>query len=288
MINDEEQYLNLIKNILTNGHIKEDRTKIGTKSVFGVTLRFNLKNNQLPLFTTKRVYWKSILHELLWFISGSTNAKELSAKGVGIWEGNSSSEFLKRNGFENRLEGDLGPIYGFQWRHYGAEYIDMNTNYQGKGIDQLNEVINKIKSNPNDRRIILTAWNPVDIPKMALPPCHCFVQFNVTENGLSCLLFQRSGDVGLGIPFNVASYAFLTHIIAKLTGLEAYELIHVIGDAHIYLNHIDALTIQSTRSPRNFPKVKINSKSSIDDFTIDDFEVCNYDPHPSIKMKLAI
>jgi thymidylate synthase len=193
---DEYQYLNQIQNILDNGSVKSDRTGTGTKSIFGGQSRYSLRNNTMPLLTTKRVFWKGVAEELLWFIRGSTNAKELSAKGIKIWDGNSSRDFLDKNGFSHRVEGDLGPIYGFQWRHYGAHYETMDTDYTGKGIDQLNEVIWKIKNKPNDRRIIMTAWNPSDLPKMALPPCHCFVQFYVSSNGeLSCMLYQRSADV---------------------------------------------------------------------------------------------
>lgn len=243
----------------------------------------------LPLLTTKRVFWKGVVEELLWFIKGSTNAKELSKKCVKIWEGNGSREFLDKHGFHDREEGDLGPIYGFQWRHFGAQYTDMHADYTGQGIDQLREVINRIKTNPNDRRIIMSAWNPVDLPKMALPPCHCFVQFYVSDFELSCMLFQRSGDVGLGVPFNIASYSLLTHMIAHVTGLKAGEFVHVIGDAHIYLNHVSALEEQITRQPRQFPKLIIKNKiDDIDKFTAEDFEVVGYNPHPTIKMEMAL
>ena len=226
---------------------------------------------------------------MLWFIRGSTNAKELSSKGVKIWDGNSSREFLDKQGFYEREEGDLGPIYGFQWRHFGAEYKNMHTNYEGQGIDQLREVIKKIKNNPDDRRIIMTAWNPLDIPKMALPPCHCFVQFYVSDGELSCMLYQRSADMGLGVPFNIASYAILTHMIAHVTGLKAGEFVHTIGDCHVYSNHVNALEEQLKREPRKFPTLNIkNQRTDIEDFQLSDFEVIGYDPHPIIKMKMAV
>lgn len=230
-----------------------------------------------------------MIEELLWFIRGSTNAKELSQKGVKIWDGNSSRDFLDKHGFNDREEGDLGPIYGFQWRHFGAQYENMHTNYEGKGIDQLNEVIEKIKKNPDDRRIIMSAWNPIDIPKMALPPCHCFVQFYVSDGELSCMLYQRSADMGLGVPFNIASYALLTHMIAHVTGLKAGEFIHTIGDCHIYSNHIVALEEQLKREPRSFPSIRIkNKKEKIEEFEINDFEIIGYNPYPIIKMDMAV
>lgn len=309
---EEFQYLDQIKHILTHGKTKQDRTGVGTKSVFGHQARYSLRNSKtkfckilpikllkltsimylkdtLPLLTTKRVFIKAIIEELLWFIKGSTNAKELSQKGVKIWDGNSSREFLDKQGFNNREEGDLGPIYGFQWRHYGAEYKDMHTDYTGQGIDQLKEVIHKIKHTPNDRRIIMTAWNPLDLPKMALPPCHCFVQFYVTDGELSCMLYQRSADMGLGVPFNIASYAILTHMIAHVTGLQAAEFIHTIGDSHVYTNHIGALEEQLRREPRKFPVLNIkNNTDNIENFSYGDFEIVGYEPHPAIKMEMAV
>jgi len=286
---EEHQYLDMIRYIINNGKTKMDRTGVGTKSVFSMQSRYSLRNNTLPLLTTKRVFWKGVVEELLWFVKGSTNAKELSKKGVKIWEGNGSREFLDKHGFEDREEGDLGPIYGFQWRHFGAQYTDMHADYTGQGVDQLKEVIHRIRTNPNDRRIIMSAWNPLDLPKMALPPCHCFVQFYVSDFELSCMLFQRSGDVGLGVPFNIASYSLLTHMIAHVTGLKAGEFVHVIGDAHVYLNHVSALEEQITRQPRQFPKLLIKNKiDDIDQFTAEDFEVVGYNPHPTIKMEMAL
>lgn len=207
-------------------------------------MRFNLRDGTFPLLTTKKVFWRGIAEELFWFIQGSTDAKLLQAKNVRIWDGNSTREFLDKAGFPEREEGDLGPVYGFQWRHFGAEYHTCHDDYQGQGVDQLKEIIERIKQNPNDRRIIMCAWNPVDIPKMALPPCHCLVQFYVANGELSCQLYQRSADMGLGVPFNIASYALLTHMIAHITGLKTGDFVHTLGDAHVYLNHIEPLTEQ--------------------------------------------
>jgi thymidylate synthase len=279
----------MIRYIINNGKTRLDRTGVGTKSIFGTQSRYSLRNDTIPLITTKRVFWKGVVEELLWFIKGSTNAKELSSKGVKIWDANGSREFLDKHGFNNREEGDLGPIYGFQWRHFGAQYKDMHTNYSGEGVDQLKEVIHKIKTNPHDRRIIMSAWNPSDLNKMALPPCHAFVQFYVNDFELSCLLYQRSGDVGLGVPFNIASYSLLTHMIAHVTGLKAAEFIHTIGDAHIYLNHMNALEEQLSREPRKFPTLIIkNNTNDIDQFQASDFELKDYQPHPPIKMDMAV
>ncbi|XP_056113816.1 thymidylate synthase [Rhinichthys klamathensis goyatoka] len=285
---DERGYLNLVEYILQQGTGKGDRTGTGVISVFGTQARYSLRD-QFPLLTTKRVFWKGILEELLWFIKGSTNAKELSQKGVRIWDANGSREFLDKNGFTDREEGDLGPVYGFQWRHFGAEYNDMHTDYSGQGVDQLQKVIDTIKSNPEDRRIIMCAWNPKDLPMMALPPCHALCQFYVSDGELSCQLYQRSGDMGLGVPFNIASYALLTYMIAHITGLKPGDFVHTLGDAHIYTNHIEPLKEQIQREPRPFPKLKIKRKvEQINDFSAEDFEIIDYDPHPSIKMQMAV
>lgn len=252
-------------------------------------MRYNLRNDIFPLLTTKRVFWRAVLEELLWFIKGSTNAKDLQDKNIHIWDGNSTREFLDKNGFVDREEGDLGPVYGFQWRHFGAEYKTCHDDYTGKGIDQLNEVIERIRKNPNDRRIIMSAWNVVDIPKMALPPCHCFVQFYVADGELSCQLYQRSADMGLGVPFNIASYALLTYMIAQVTGLKPGDFVHTIGDAHVYLNHIEPLKQQIVRTPKTFPSLRIKrAVNNIEDFVFDDFEIIGYNPHPTIKMEMAV
>jgi len=286
---EEYQYLEIIEDILEHGNQKSDRTGTGTKSVFGRQMRFSLRDGTFPLLTTKKTFYRGIAEELFWFIRGSTNAIELKEKKVMIWEGNSSREFLDSVGLSHREVGDLGPVYGFQWRHFGAEYSDMHADYSGQGVDQLAEVIHKIKNKPDDRRIIMCAWNPKDIPRMALPPCHCLVQFYVANGELSCQLYQRSADMGLGVPFNIASYALLTHMIAHVTGLKPGEFVHTLGDTHVYLNHVEPLKEQLTRDPKPFPKLVIKREvENIEDFTIDDFEVQGYDPHPKITMEMAV
>ncbi|KAF8477416.1 thymidylate synthase [Kalaharituber pfeilii] len=282
------------------------RTGTGTYSLFAPnSLRFSLRNGALPLLTTKRVYTKAIIAELLWFISGATDSNLLSAQGIKIWDGNGSREFLDSVGLSHRETGDLGPVYGFQWRHFGAEYVDCHTDYTGQGVDQLADVVYKVMNSPYDRRIILSAWNPKDLKKMALPPCHMFAQFYVSyprtsatltekPNGeLHCCLYQRSCDMGLGVPFNIASYAILTHILAYVTGLDPGEFIHVMGDAHVYVDHMDALKVQCEREPREWPKLKINreelkGKGVVDGFQLEDFEIVGYDPWPAVKMKMSI
>ena len=295
--NKEEQgYLDLVQNIIDNGEFRPDRTGTGTYSLFAPPqLRFNLSNGTFPLLTTKKVFMKGILHELLWFIKGSTDAKLLSEKGVKIWEGNGSREYLDSLGLTDRREGDLGPVYGFQWRHFGAEYKDCDSDYSNQGFDQLAEVINTLKTNPYDRRIIMSAWNPPAFKEMALPPCHVFCQFyvNFPKDGskprLSCQMYQRSCDMGLGVPFNIASYALLTYMIAMVVDMEPGEFIHVMGDAHVYSNHVDAVKEQLQRTPRTFPKLNIKRKvNDIDDFKFEDFEVVDYDPYGPIKMKMAV
>ncbi|KIJ58840.1 hypothetical protein HYDPIDRAFT_101899 [Hydnomerulius pinastri MD-312] len=294
---EEYQYLNLVKRVLEEGETRDDRTGTGTRSIFAPpSLRFSLANATFPLITTKRTYLNGIVKELLWFISGKTDAKILSRQGVKIWDGNGSKEFLEKRGLGNRREGDLGPVYGFQWRHFGAEYVDCDADYEGQGVDQLRECIDKIKNNPTDRRIILSAWNPAAIPQMALPPCHMMCQFYVhtsstpgTKNGLSCLMYQRSADLGLGIPFNIASYALLTHMIAHVTDTEPRELIIQLGDAHVYNNHVEALREQLLRDPKPFPTLTFMRKvESIDDFKDEDIKVEGYDPHPTISMKMSV
>ena len=286
---EELQYINIADDIIRNGVERIDRTGVGSLSIFGTRMSFSLKNNSFPLLTTKKVFFRGVVEELLWFISGSTNANILKDKGINIWNKNGSREFLDRNGFTERAEGDLGPVYGFQWRHFGAEYTDMNGNYEGMGIDQLAQVINKINNTPHDRRIILSAWNPSDISLMVLPPCHMMCQFYVSNGELSCQMYQRSGDVGLGVPFNIASYSLLTIMIAQVCGLKPKEFIYIIGDAHIYLNHIDSLKEQFERKPRNFPTLHINPNiDNIDNFNFSDFTLENYKPYPNIKMDMAL
>lgn len=233
-------------------------------------------------------------------MAGCTDAKKLTEKGVRIWEGNGSREFLDKLGLTHRREGDLGPVYGFQWRHFGAEYDTCDTDYTGQGFDQLADVIHKLKTNPYDRRIIMSAWNPPDFAKMALPPCHVFCQFYVSFSDkkdakpkLSCLLYQRSCDMGLGVPFNIASYALLTRMIAHVVDMDCGEFIHTLGDAHVYLDHIEALKTQMDRTPKAFPKLVIKEERkdeirSIDDFRFEDFEIVGYEPYSSIKMNMSV
>lgn len=243
---------------------------------------------------------------MLWFISGSTSSLPLSKAGIKIWDGNGSREYLDSVGLSHREVGDLGPVYGFQWRHFGAEYIDAQTDYSGQGVDQLADVIDKLKNKPYDRRIILSAWNPADLKKMALPPCHMFAQFYVSfpsapttnkadqtakpKGILSCQLYQRSCDMGLGVPFNIASYALLTHMLAHVCDLVPGTFIHTMGDAHVYLDHVDALKIQLEREPREFPELNIGRPKAgeIDGWQAEDFEVKDYKPHPSINMKMSV
>ena len=285
----ESQYINLIKHILENGISKDDRTGIGTLSIFSYNMTFNLRES-FPLLTTKKVYWKGVVEELLWFISGSTDSNILKEKGVKIWEGNSSREFLDSRGLSHYDQGDIGAGYGFQWRHFGAKYTNMYDSYEGKGIDQLKDVIYKIKNTPDDRRIIMSAWNPTDLDKMALPPCHIFVQFWVDTNKkeLHSQMYQRSCDVGLGVPFNIASYALLTCIIAKLCNLTPGDFHYCMGDTHIYKNHIDAMKLQITRDPYDFPKINIKDITDIDNIKFDDIELIDYKYYENIKMNMAV
>ncbi|KAK3022080.1 hypothetical protein RJ639_045924, partial [Escallonia herrerae] len=285
---EEFMYMNLVQDIISSGNQKDDRTGTGTLSKFGCQMRFNLRKS-FPLLTTKKVFWRGVVEELLWFIRGSTNAKVLQEKGVHIWDGNASRDYLDSVGLTDREEGDLGPIYGFQWRHFGARYTNMHADYTGQGFDQLLDVINKIKHTPDDRRIILSAWNPSDLNLMALPPCHMFAQFFVANGELSCQMYQRSADMGLGVPFNIASYALLTCMIAHVCGLAPGDFVHVIGDAHVYRIHIRLLQEQLQRFPKPFPMLSINpQKEDIDSFVAADFNLINYDPHQKIEMKMAV
>lgn len=285
----EHDYLQTVRDVLEDGEEKPDRTGTGTLSLFGVRMRFDLRRS-FPLLTTKRTFWRGIAEELLWFISGSTDAHKLRDRGIKIWDGNGSREYLDSVGLTEREEGDLGPIYGFQWRHFGADYKGRDANYEGAGVDQLRTLIDGIRHDPHGRRHILSAWNPADMSKMALPPCHAFCQFYVNNsNELSCQMYQRSCDLGLGVPFNIASYALLTYLIAQVTSLRPGELVHVMGDAHVYSNHVDALKKQLEREPRPFPTLAINAeKTDIDNITMDDLELKGYDPHPKLDMKMAV
>ncbi|KAG0726445.1 Thymidylate synthase [Chionoecetes opilio] len=249
----EEQYLGLIRTILQTGNKKGDRTGTGTLSLFGAQMRFSLRDDVFPLLTTKRVFWRGVAEELLWFHPRLHQRQGPAGKDVHIWDSNSSREFLDKMGFTDREEGDLGPVYGFQWRHFGAEYTNMHADYSGKGVDQLQKVIDTIKNNPNDRRIIMCAWNASDLDLMALPPCHCLCQFYVANGELSCQLYQRSADMGLGVPFNIASYSLLTYMIAHITDLKPGDFVHTLGDTHVYNNHCEALEEQLGRAPRPSP-----------------------------------
>jgi dihydrofolate reductase/thymidylate synthase len=267
---------------------RPDRTGTGTLSVFGATMRFDLRRT-FPLLTTKRVFWRGVVEELLWFVRGGTDADELRARGVGIWDANASREHLDRVGLTDREPGDLGPVYGFQWRHFGATYVGRGADYAGQGVDQLADVIARIKSNPSDRRLVVSAWDPSALALMALPPCHMLFQFYVADGELSCLMHQRSCDLGLGVPFNVASYALLTRMVAHVCGLRPGDFVHVLGDAHVYADHVDALGRQLANPPRHLPTLRITrAVPDIDSFTPDDFELVGYDPHPRIPMKLAV
>lgn len=284
---DEMQYLNLIKKVLKKGVYKNDRTNSGILSYFGNQMRFNIEHS-FPLLTTKRMFLRGIIEELLWFINGETDAKLLQAKKVRIWDGNSSREFLDSIGLNDYEDGDCGPIYGFNFRHYGAKYVDCHADYTGLGCDQLQNIINMIKSNPNSRRILINLWNPCDLDKVVLPPCHVLYQFWVYDGKISCSLYQRSGDIGLGVPFNIASASLLTYLIAKITGLRPYELIHTIGDGHIYSDHIEAMQTQITREPFDFPKLIINDRgqTNIEDFVYEDFKLVDYQFHDKITMMM--
>ena len=286
---EEQQYLSLVDRILSTGSRKGDRTGVGTLSLFGEVLRFDLSRS-FPLLTTKRVFFRGVVEELLWLIRGCTDSKELAKRKVHIWDGNGSRAFLDKLGFTQREEGDLGPVYGHQWRHFGAQYVDCHTDYTGQGIDQLQSIIHTLRTNPNDRRLLMSAWNPTDLAKMALPPCHVLTQFYVSADGrLSCAMFQRSCDMGLGVPFNVASYSLLTVMVAHVCGLQLGEFVHVLGDAHVYLNHVEALRLQCQREPRPFPQLRVKRPvTDIDSFTADDFELLHYEPYDNIKMEMAV
>jgi thymidylate synthase len=259
-------------------------------TAFGSSMHFNLTNNIMPILTTKKIAWKTCLKELLWFIKGDTNNKILKNNKVNIWNGNASREFLDSRNLHHLEEDDLGPIYGHQWRHFNAEYDTCNTDYNGKGIDQLEYIIQALNDplQKTSRRLILSSWNPCQLNEMALPPCHILCQFNVVEsNKLSCSLYQRSGDVGLGVPFNISSYCFLTHIIAKHCNLEATDFYYYLGNCHIYDNHVVSLLEQMTKNPYPFPTINIkNKRDNINDYIEDDIEISNYVSNNLIKMEM--
>lgn len=287
---EENQYLDLVREIIEKGDPRSDRTGTGTLSVFGRQMRFSLENDVVPIIGTKRTACKTVLKELLWFVSGDTNAKTLQDQGVRIWDGNGSREYLDSIGKHDRPVGDLGPIYGFQWRHFGAEYKTCHDDYTGQGVDQLAQLVDDIKTNPYSRRHLLTAWNPAALSDMALPPCHFVAQFYVSsKKELSCHLNQRSCDMGLGVPFNIFSYAALTRMMAQVTGTTAKELVYSLGDAHVYNDHIEPLKEQLKRTPPPFPTMTIDPTiTCIDDFRIDSFTINNYKPGKSIKMNMSV
>lgn len=276
-----KQYHDLLRHILEQGSDKWDRTGTGTRSVFGYQMRFNLADG-FPVLTTKKIHMKSVIHELLWFIKGDTNIKYLKDNGVRIWD-----EWADQNG-------DLGPVYGKQWRRWETTdvyaYLDCDPPIpQYRVIDQLGDVIAQIKKNPDSRRLIVSAWNPPDIPKMKLPPCHTMFQFYVVNGKLSCQLYQRSGDAFLGVPFNIASYALLTHMVAQVCNLGVGDFVHTLGDAHIYSNHMDQVKLQLSRMRRDLPIMKLNpTVHDINEFKYEDFELVGYDPHPAIKAQVAV
>lgn len=276
MNNVDKQYLELCKHILENGVEKSDRTGTGTLSTFGYQMRINLAEG-FPLLTTKKLHWPSIAHELLWFLSGDTNTKYLRENGVRIWDEWSDER------------GNLGPVYGKQWRMWENPVYEYGIYVADDAIDQISQVIEQIRMNPDSRRLIVNAWNVGELDEMALPPCHLLFQFYVADGKLSCQLYQRSADVFLGLPFNIASYSLLTHMIAHVTGLEVGEFVHSIGDAHIYSNHIEQVKTQLERESRDLPTLNIKrAVTDIDDFTFDDFEIVDYDPHPHIAGKVAV
>ena len=285
---DEKQYLDLIKKIIEFGEIRETRNS-STISIFSEKLEFNISNS-IPFITTKKLAWKTIIKELLWFLSGSTDNQKLLDQNVKIWIGNSTREYMDSIGFNTRQVGDLGPVYGHQWRHFNAEYIDEKTDYTNKGVDQIQQVIHLLKTDPMSRRIILSAWNPSQINQMNLPPCHMFCQFYVSSNQeLSCQMYQRSADVGLGLPFNIASYALLTAMIAQTVNMVPGMFTHSMGDTHIYVNHIDGLKLQLTREPKKLPRVWLNPEvKSLFDFKYDDIKLLDYEFHPTIKFDVAV
>lgn len=287
-LHPEVAYLELLKDILDNGELRGDRTKIGTRALFGTQLKFDLGYG-FPLLTTKKVFFRAVFEELIWFLNGNTNSMKLSEKGIHIWDDNGTREFLDGRNLTEYPEGELGPIYGFQWRHWGSEYSTTSDNHVG-GIDQLLRVIDQIQNDSNSRRIIMSSWNVSDLDKMALPPCHILVQFQVTtDKRLNCSVYQRSADMGLGVPFNIASYALLTHFIAHTTNLSVGTLTMSFGDTHIYLNHIEGLKRQLERHPREFPTLELSDQEKMPwEWTFEDIAIKNYNPYESIKLKMAV
>jgi len=290
----EEGYLHLLEKVLREGRMRPDRTGTGTLSLFGEQLRFDISQS-VPLLTTKFVPWKAVIKELLWFIKGQTDASILQEQGVRIWDGNSSRQFLDKRGLTHLPDGDIGAGYGFQWRHASAPYKTCKDDYNDQGFDQILYILDQLKNDPYSRRIYMTAWNPMQLKDMALPPCHVSAQFYVEEKDgqklLSCHMYQRSVDCFLGLPFNIFSYTVLTYILAKMNNMLPKELIISTGDTHIYLDHVDPVKEQLNRQPYHAPKLVLSQSllsKTIDDITIDDFDIVEYKYHPSIKAKMSV
>ena len=288
MNKEEQQYLDLLANILENGSDRDDRTGVGTKSIFGTQLRFSLEDHVVPILTTKKVYVKGVIEELLFFLRGETDTKTLEDEGVNIWKGNTSREFLDSHGKTGYKEGEMGPMYGWQWRHWGG----CNWTAEPGGIDQIANVIRLLKTDPYSRRIVISSWNTSDLDNMVLAPCHLLAQFYANDDELSCQFYMRSSDFFLGWPFNIASYAILTHIIANVVGMRAKEVIFCGGDTHVYKNHVKQVKTQLTREPYPFPKLYIcktlNTIQDIEKLKFEDFELEGYKSHPAIKADMAI
>ncbi len=277
-------YLDLLQELLDVGKPREDRTGTGTRGLFGRQLRFDLRQG-FPLLTTKKVHLRSIIHELLWFIRGETHVHSLREAGVSIWDEWATPEQTARFG---RSEGDLGPVYGHQWRNFGAT-TDASGNYRNDGVDQLSRLVEEIRRNPNSRRLLVTGWNPAEADQVALPPCHTLFQFHVQDGELSCQLYQRSADVFLGVPFNIASYSLLTLMVAQVTGLNPGEFVHTFGDVHLYSNHVEQATLQCSRAPKDPPTMTLNPQvTDLFGFTYEDFTLTHYHPHPAIRAPVAV
>ncbi|MFO0601484.1 MAG: thymidylate synthase [Myxococcaceae bacterium] len=280
----EAAYLSLLREVLEKGRERKDRTGVGTRGLFGGQLRFDLRD-RFPLLTTKKVHLKSIVHELLWFVRGETKVKPLQDVGVSIWDEWATAEQTARFG---RQAGDLGPVYGHQWRNFGATPRADGT-WEADGVDQLGRLMHDLKEKPQSRRLIVTGWNPKEADQVALPPCHTLFQFHVQDGELSCHLYQRSADLFLGVPFNIASYSLLTMMIAQAAGLKSGDFVHSFGDVHLYLNHLEQAREQLSRTPRELPRMKLNpARQSLFDFQFEDFTLEGYDPHPAIKAPVAV
>jgi thymidylate synthase len=295
MSHQEYVYLNLLQKVLNEGTYRDDRTGTGTLSIFGEQMRFDISNS-IPVLTTKFVPWKSCIKELIWFLKGQTDVSILQEQGVKIWDANSSRQFLDNRGLTHLPEGDIGAGYGFNWRHFGAEYKTCKDDYTGQGFDQVHFILNELKNNPFSRRLYMTAWNPAVLDQMALPPCHLSAQFyvDIDKEGtkhLSCQMYQRSVDTFLGCPWNIMSYSVLTYIFAKMTGMKPKELIMCLGDTHIYSNHIEQVKEQLTRTPYPFPKLHLDERIAlmdINELSIDSFNLMDYLYHPAIKATMAV